>query len=144
MSASLVIVFQLIFTIMIQFLLTIHWQLMVACTAEGVYIYKNFRKTLRIRIHHKTFWPGELEDRRDVLGEKHNEVTKLESAREELSLQLEQLREKGVKLFVDGEAALPGEAAAKAVQEGSPYMADYVLGDTGNIEQVRFDKVTRC
>ena len=77
------------------------------------------------------------------MGEKHNKVTKLESAREELSLQLEQLREKGVKLFVDGEAALPGEAAAKAVQEDSLYMADYVLGDTGNIEQVRFDKVTR-
>ena len=77
------------------------------------------------------------------MGEKHNEVTKLESAREELSLQLERLHEKGVELFVDGETALPGEAAAKAVQEDSPYMADYVLGDTGNIEQVRFDKVTR-
>ena len=77
------------------------------------------------------------------MGEKYNEVTKLESAREELSLQLEQLRQKGVKLFVDNKAALPGEAAAKAVQEDSPYMADYVLGDTGNIEQVRFDKVTR-
>ena len=77
------------------------------------------------------------------MSEKHNEVTKLESAREELSLQLEQLRGKGVKLFVDGEAALPGEAAAKAVQEDSPYMADYVLGETGSIEQVRFDKVTR-
>lgn len=77
------------------------------------------------------------------MSEKHNEVTKLESAREELSLQLEQLHGKGVKLFVDGEAALPGEAAAKAVQEDSPYMADYVLGDAGNIEQVRFDKVTR-
>lgn len=86
---------------------------------------------------------GRVEDRRDVLGEKHNEVTKLESAREELSLQLEQLRKKGVELFVDGEAVLPGEAAAIAVQEDSPYMADYVLGDTGNIEQVRFDKVTR-
>ena len=77
------------------------------------------------------------------MGEKRNEVTKLESAREELSLQLEQLCEKGVELFVDGEAALPGEAAAKAVQEDSLYMADYVLGDAGNIEQVRFDKVTR-
>ena len=77
------------------------------------------------------------------MSEKHKKVTKLESAREELSLQLEQLREKGVELFVDGEAALPREAAAKAVQENSPYMADYVLGVTGNIEQIRFDRVTR-
>ena len=77
------------------------------------------------------------------MGEKHNEVMKLKSAREELSLQLQKLREKGVELFVDGKTALPREAAAKAVQEDSPYMADYVLGDTGNIEQVRFDKVTR-
>lgn len=77
------------------------------------------------------------------MSEKHKEVTKLKSAREELSLQLERLREKGVELFVDGETALPGEAAAKAVQENSPYMADYVLGDTGKIEQVRFDRVIR-
>ena len=107
-----------------------------------VFTFLKISKTLRIWIHHKTFWPGESEDWRDDLSEKHNKVTKLESAREELSLQLEQLHGKGVKLFVDGEAVLPGEAAAKAVQEDSPYMADYVLGDAGNIEQVRFDKVT--
>ena len=77
------------------------------------------------------------------MSEEYNKVTKLESAREELSLQLEKLRQEGVKLFVDGKAVLPGEAAAKAVQEDSPYMADYVLGDAGSIEQVRFDKVTR-
>lgn len=77
------------------------------------------------------------------MGENQNKIMNLESAREELSMQLEQLRKKGVELFVDGKEALPGEAAAKAVQEDSPYMADYVLGDTGNIEQVRFDKVTR-
>ena len=73
----------------------------------------------------------------------YREVMRWEFAREELSVQLELLRRKGVELFVDGVAALPGEAAAKAVQEGSPYMADYVLGDAGNIEQVRCDRVTR-
>ena len=73
----------------------------------------------------------------------YREVMKWEFAREELSIQLELLRRRGVELFVDGEAVLPGEAAAKAVQEGSLYMADYVLGDAGNIEQVRFDRVTR-
>ena len=73
----------------------------------------------------------------------YREVMKWEFAREELSIQLELLRRRGVELFVDGEAVLPGEAAAKAVQEGSLYMADYVLGDAGNIEKVRFDRVTR-
>lgn len=68
-------------------------------------------------------------------------VTGLESERERMRLLLEQMRSRGVELFVDGRAALPKEAAARAVREGSPYMADYVFGDTGSIEQVRFDKV---
>ena len=127
---------------MIQFYFAIHWKLMVYVLLKVFTFPKNFRKTLRIWIHHKTFWPGESEDRRNVLSEKSNKVEKLESAREEFSQQLAQLRQNGAELFVDDEEALPGEAAAKAVQEDSPYMADYVLGDTGNIEQVRFDKVT--
>lgn len=59
-----------------------------------------------------------------------------------MQLVLEQMRDKGVELFVDGEAVLPVEAAAKAVCEDSPYMADYVFGNAGKIEQVRFDRVT--
>ncbi len=66
----------------------------------------------------------------------------LGDAREHCRMFLQQMQEKGVALFVDGERALPEEAALKAVQEDSFYMADYVFGDTGNIEQVRFDKVT--
>ena len=54
---------------------------------------------------------------------------------------LELMRNCGVELFVDGRTALPGEAAAKAVCEDSPYMADYVFGSAGKIEQVRFDRV---
>ncbi|MDE5587712.1 MAG: hypothetical protein K2J60_01035 [Acetatifactor sp.] len=73
--------------------------------------------------------------------EENGEVTGLENARERMRLLLEQMRSQGVELFVDGEAALPGDAAARAVHEDSPYMADYVFGDAGNIEQIRFDKV---
>lgn len=73
--------------------------------------------------------------------EKTGEVTEMENARERMQLILEQMHSHGVELFVDGEAALPTDAAARAVREDSPYMADYVFGDTGNIEQVRFDKV---
>ena len=64
------------------------------------------------------------------------------AARNKMQALLEQMQQKGVKLFVDGEAALPGEIASKAVCEGSSYMADYVLGENGAIEQVCFDKVT--
>ena len=32
-------------------------------------------------------------------------------------------------------------AAAYAVREESPYMADYILGEQGKISQVRLDKV---
>lgn len=74
--------------------------------------------------------------------EKNAVMTDLESARQRMETLLEQMRDKGVKLFVDGEAALPSEAAARSVRENSPYMADYVFGDAGKIEQVRFDRVT--
>lgn len=73
--------------------------------------------------------------------EKNREVTDLENARERMRLHLEQMYSQGVELFMDGRITLPGEAAARAVCEDSSYMADYVLGDTGNIEQIRFDMV---
>lgn len=73
--------------------------------------------------------------------EEKREVTELKNAREHMRLLLEQMCSRGVELFVDGEAALPEDAAAMAVHEDSPYMADYVFGDAGKIEQIRFDKV---
>ena len=72
-----------------------------------------------------------------------NKTVEWESVRAAYTVQLEQLRRHGVELFVDGKSVLPREAAFKAVRENSPYMADYVLGDSGKIEQVRFDRVTR-
>ena len=60
------------------------------------------------------------------------EVKEMEAARKNMLQRLEQLRQRGVELYL-----------AKAVRENSPYMADYVLDAQGAIEQVRFDKVTR-
>lgn len=76
--------------------------------------------------------------------EEERETTDIINAREHMTLLLEQMSSRGVKLFVDGRAALPKDAAARAVCEDSPYMADYVLGDAGNIEQIRFDRVRNC
>ena len=74
--------------------------------------------------------------------EKNAVMTDLESAREYMEALFEQMRDKGVGLYVDGVTALPSEAAARSVRENSPYMADYVFGDAGKLEQVRFDRVT--
>lgn len=68
----------------------------------------------------------------------------IEAVRRCMLLHLEQMKQCGVALYLDGQSVLPGEAVAKAVRENSPYMADYVLDSAGVIRQVRFDKVTRC
>ncbi len=72
-----------------------------------------------------------------------NKLMEVETARKNMRIFLSQMQQKGVELFVDGEIALPAEIALKTVREDSLYMADYVLGEGGVIEQVRFDKVTR-
>ena len=51
------------------------------------------------------------------------------------------LHREGVEFFVDGEKVLPVEAVSKAVREDSVYMADYVLGESGRIKEIRLDKV---
>lgn len=47
----------------------------------------------------------------------------------------------GTEFFVDGEAVPLTAVLARAVREDGIYMADYVLGEEGKIEQVRFDRV---
>ncbi len=74
--------------------------------------------------------------------EKYGSSGDLEAARKRAVILFEQMRDRGVKFYVDDKMAHPMEAAAKSVCEDSPYMADYVFGDAGEIKQVRFDKVT--
>lgn len=54
---------------------------------------------------------------------------------------LEQLGKAGAEFFVDGEEVSLAEALNRAVQEEHAYMADYVVGSSGKVEQVYFDKV---
>lgn len=54
---------------------------------------------------------------------------------------LEELQRSGAELFVDGEAVLPKDVLRQTVREQCTYMADYVFGENGAIEQVRFDRV---
>lgn len=54
---------------------------------------------------------------------------------------LEEMQKMGAELFVDGEKLSPQDTAAMVVCEENHYMADYVLGKDGNVEQIRFDWV---
>ena len=95
-------------------------------------------------IRHGAFWAEVRRTGGIFLYDEVEKVTKRNAAGEELLFFLEQMRQQGVELFVDGEAALPGEIVSKAVCEDSLYMADYVLGEKGKIDQIRYDKVTIC
>lgn len=53
----------------------------------------------------------------------------------------EQLSRQGARFYVDNEPMLPQKALQKTVEEESIYMADYILGDTGKITEVRFDRI---
>jgi hypothetical protein len=55
---------------------------------------------------------------------------------------LEELCAGGVALFLDGRPATPGEIANKCREETEIYMPDYVLDDHGNLQELRYDKVS--
>ena len=54
---------------------------------------------------------------------------------------LERLQQSGVEFFIDGEVVHAVEVARRTVQEPCTYMADYVLGENGAVQQVRLDRV---
>nr|WP_318684533.1 hypothetical protein [uncultured Acetatifactor sp.] len=54
---------------------------------------------------------------------------------------LERMQKAGTEFFVDGEPVSLKEAVKYAVLEDHAYMADYVVGPCGKVEQVRLDKV---
>lgn len=53
----------------------------------------------------------------------------------------QKMNREGVEFFVDGEVVRPRDAYSRAVKEDGVYMTDYVWGETGEIKQVRLDKV---
>lgn len=59
----------------------------------------------------------------------------------EVKLFLEHMQNQGARLFLDNRSVSSEEAAGKLIREEHKYMADYVLGEKGNVEQIRFDKV---
>lgn len=54
---------------------------------------------------------------------------------------LEQVRQQGVYLFLEGKPSTPKEIAGKCVCEDADYMADYVLDEDGVLKELRYDRV---
>lgn len=65
-----------------------------------------------------------------------------DAALEDLLPLWERMHQEGVEFFMDGKQMPLSDVLNKAVKEENVYMADYVLGEEGRIEQVRFDRVT--
>lgn len=53
----------------------------------------------------------------------------------------ERLQHSGVEFFIDGEVVAVSDVVRCTVQEPCSYMADYVLGQNGSVEQIRLDRV---
>ncbi len=70
-----------------------------------------------------------------------NEEQDIQQIRDSVRLQMEQVQEKGVLIFVDDEPASPEEVALRCVQEQTVYMPDYVLNEKGGLKEVRFDRI---
>ena len=66
---------------------------------------------------------------------------KKEVSRKRLEKYFWKFQQKGTELYVDGEKVSPSKAAEYAVREESPYMADYIIDDRGEVSQIRLDKV---
>lgn len=54
---------------------------------------------------------------------------------------LEKMCSRGIPLYINGRSATPDEVVRRCVKEESCYMADYVFGDTGELEAVCFDYI---
>lgn len=72
---------------------------------------------------------------------KVNKKRDSESGRSSMLAIWQQLEREGVEFFVDGKSVSMKDAVSFAVREDSAYMADYIWGKAGRIQQIRLDKV---
>ena len=79
----------------------------------------------------------------EVLRTEQTKSKRMERTRYQWEQMLEQMSSAGVTLYVDNRVARPKDIAARTVREDSPYMADFVFGDAGELVQLRFDRLRR-
>lgn len=58
-----------------------------------------------------------------------------------LRSRLEELEEKGVKLYLNGRPSTTEYILKNCVNEDTVYMPDYVTDESGRIREVRYDKI---
>lgn len=58
-----------------------------------------------------------------------------------LEQQLNVMRKRELKVYMDNQQVTLEEALARCVQEQTVYMPDYVMDENGILEQVRFDRI---
>lgn len=63
------------------------------------------------------------------------------SIRQNIQTELDAMQNSGVVLYIDDRPASPEQIAAKCVREKMTYMADYVMADTGQLKEIRYDRV---
>ena len=68
-------------------------------------------------------------------------MTKSGSKKATILSSLTNISDKGITLYLNGEAATPDEIAACCVNDKTMYMPDYVLDDKGTLKEIRYDKV---
>ncbi len=64
-----------------------------------------------------------------------------QNAEYELEYQLNIMRKRELKIYMDNQQVTLEEALSRCVQERTVYMPDYVLDENGILEQVRFDRI---
>lgn len=65
-----------------------------------------------------------------------------EKEKKEIMARLSFFETNGVKIYLNGVLSTPEEIAdTYYLNEDCIYMPDYVISDTGNLEEVRYDKV---
>lgn len=86
-----------------------------------------------------SFWTKACGQEENSLQNLQNDVN---TAGEDSVLPLwDRMQREGTAFYVEGKAVSASEAVSSAVREDGVYMADYVFGDAGKVEQVRLDRV---
>lgn len=78
--------------------------------------------------------------------EKSGEVKEKEMERQQFFGGLTRYTEKGIAIFMDGKPSGPKEweKLFEVREDGMFYMGDYVQSESGQLKEIRFDKVYLC
>lgn len=58
-----------------------------------------------------------------------------------MKARLEDILDRGIELYLDGQPASPSRIAERFVREDAVYMPDFVLNEEGILTQIRYDEI---